>query len=58
MLVPIVIYVVAESPEDAPSSLLFDSIDSADAYQQDNPHMEIYMVNATIDFGTLRPSDL
>jgi hypothetical protein len=51
----ITLYLVGYDEDDAKTSLLFDSEDSADDYCQDNPGMKLFTVNAWVDFNTIEP---
>ncbi len=49
----ITLYMVGIDEEDARSTFVFDSFESANSYVQDNPGTKIYTVEATIDFETM-----
>ena len=49
----ITLYLVGTDSDDAQSNFPFDSFESAESYQQDNPGTKIYSVTARIDFSTM-----
>ena len=49
----ITLYLVGTDAEDAAEGLIFDSIESAESYQQDNPGLTIYEASATIHTDTM-----
>lgn len=50
----ITIYFVGTDEDDAKANLIFDSYDSAQDYQSDNPGTEIFSASATIDLSTFK----
>jgi hypothetical protein len=49
----VTLYLVGADEQEAKDSLLFDSEDSANDYQRDNPWMKVFAVKAYIDYSKL-----
>lgn len=50
---PISVYLVGVDEDDACATFSFDSYESAESYQLDNPGSKIYQVEAIVDFSTI-----
>lgn len=48
------LYLVGTDADDAQSKLPFDSAESAQSYQADNPGTKLYRVDAVIDFSSIQ----
>jgi len=53
----IIIYYVGETADQAILGLPFDSFESAESFQQDNPGTLIYTAIALVDFSTVELYD-
>lgn len=56
-MMEITLYLVGTDADDACTNFPFDSFESAESYQADNPDTEIYSVQAFIDFTTVELCD-
>jgi hypothetical protein len=50
----ITLYFVGTDDEDAREGIPFDSQESAESFQADNPWAKIYSVTATVNFDTIK----
>lgn len=52
----ITLYLVGYDADRAVENFPFDSEESANSYRDDNPGMQVFEVDAKIDFSTIRPA--